>query len=237
LQPLEGIADFTKRPLYTISSGELGTNPATMEENLSAALELATTRCAILLIDEADIFLEQRSAQDLERNGLVSSTTHDTLLLSWSLLTANMVFLRLLEYYEGILFLTTNRVGAFDRAFKSRIHLAIKYHALSPASRAELWEFFINKTYPESHFEWLDDECRDSLGGMKLNGREIKNACRTAHALAVSSGETLRRSHIDIAVKEIRAFKADLKEYTEHSNSSDSDGPPRRLPTKRRRIT
>ena len=70
---LESVADVTERPLYTISSGELGTDPKTMEDNLSVALQLATTWKAIVLIDEADVFLEQRIAKDLKRNGLVSS--------------------------------------------------------------------------------------------------------------------------------------------------------------------
>lgn len=59
-----------------------------------------------MLLDEADIFLQQRNLEDLQRNALVS------------------VFLRMLEYYEVILILTSNRVGTFDEAFKSRIQLA-----------------------------------------------------------------------------------------------------------------
>jgi len=76
------VADITERPLYTISSGELGTDPKTMEDNLSLALQLATTWKAIVLIDEADVFLEQRSARDLKRNGLVSSKKFTDLLSS-----------------------------------------------------------------------------------------------------------------------------------------------------------
>ncbi|XHG04116.1 hypothetical protein AWENTII_007396 [Aspergillus wentii] len=45
---------------------------------------------------------EGRDRTDIERNAMVS------------------VFLRILEYYSGILFLTTNRVGALDEAFRSR---------------------------------------------------------------------------------------------------------------------
>lgn len=70
---LESVADITKRPLYSINCGELGTNTNSVEANLSDALRLATTWNAIVLIDEADVFLEARSLNDLERNGLVSS--------------------------------------------------------------------------------------------------------------------------------------------------------------------
>ena len=70
---IESVADQTKRPLYTISSGDLGVQPTTVEKKLKAALDLATMWNAIVLTDEADIFLEQRSMHDLDRNSLVSS--------------------------------------------------------------------------------------------------------------------------------------------------------------------
>jgi len=73
------VADITRRPLYTISCGELGTDAASVEEKLLAALNLATTWNAIVLLDEADVFLEQRSAHDLERNSLVSGTSNKIL--------------------------------------------------------------------------------------------------------------------------------------------------------------
>lgn len=41
------------------------------------------------------------------------------------------MFLRVLEYYSGILFITTNRVGAIDEAFQSRVHLSLYYPHLS----------------------------------------------------------------------------------------------------------
>ena len=69
---LESVADYTKRPLYIVSSGDLGTDATSIEKNLLDSLELATHWNAIVLIDEADVFLEQRSHHDLQRNGLVS---------------------------------------------------------------------------------------------------------------------------------------------------------------------
>lgn len=79
----ESVAEFTKRPLYAVSSGELGTNPTALEENLGRILDVATAFRAVLLLDEGDVFLEQRSLQDINRNALVS------------------IFLRLMEYYQG----------------------------------------------------------------------------------------------------------------------------------------
>jgi ATPase family associated with various cellular activities (AAA) len=80
---------------------------------------------AVLLLDEADVYLERRVTQDVLRNALVS------------------VFLRSLEYYKGIFFLTTNRVGDFDEAVCSRIHLFLKYHDLEERARRKVWETFL----------------------------------------------------------------------------------------------
>lgn len=97
----ECVAEFALRPLYIVSSGELGTSCETLDERLTKILDMASTWNAVLLIDEADVFLERRSLNDMERNGLVS------------------IFLRVLEYYQGILFMTTNRVRTFDDAVRT----------------------------------------------------------------------------------------------------------------------
>jgi len=66
------LAEFAQRPLYILTSGNLDVDSATLEENLIRTLELAVSWNAIILIDEADVFLQQRSLVDLRRNGLVS---------------------------------------------------------------------------------------------------------------------------------------------------------------------
>lgn len=60
-------------PLYMMSAGDLGLESSGVESSLSNVLEMCTKWNAVLLLDEADVFLEQRSAHDLERNKLVSS--------------------------------------------------------------------------------------------------------------------------------------------------------------------
>jgi hypothetical protein len=54
------------------------------------------------------------------------------------------VFLRTLEYYDGILILTSNRVGTFDAAFTSRIQVALYYDPLTAASRRKIWQNFFD---------------------------------------------------------------------------------------------
>src|SRR5437773_1176141 len=106
------------------------------------------------------------------------------------------VFLRLLEYYEGILFLTSNRVESFDLAFKSRIHVALSYPELTLPVRHRLWRDFLLRI-PEDKRN-VDFE-RDllTLEKEEINGRQIKNACKTAAALARRRGEKLGISHLE----------------------------------------
>ena len=70
----ESVSDLCQKPLYSITAGTLGSTPSSVEKALGDALHLANIWNAITLIDEADVFLEQRSAHDLKRNGLVSGT-------------------------------------------------------------------------------------------------------------------------------------------------------------------
>ena len=70
---IESVADYSQKPLYVVNCGDLGVDVNSIEENLSTITRLATSWNAIVLIDEADVFLEQRTAHDLKRNALVSS--------------------------------------------------------------------------------------------------------------------------------------------------------------------
>jgi AAA+ superfamily predicted ATPase len=120
------------------------------------------------------------------------------------------VFLRLLEYYQGILILTTNRVNVFDPAIKSRIHLAIKYQSLNLGSRRDLWNLFITSACSKVTPAWLDNECLDKLAKEELNGRQIKNTVRTAQALALADGTDLHQRHIEHSLAAMSTFEVDF---------------------------
>ncbi|KAK7460937.1 hypothetical protein VKT23_008865 [Stygiomarasmius scandens] len=120
----EAVAETLRRPLYMVGFTELSTDPSDLEENLRSILKLASAWDAVLLIDEADVFLEQRSLHEIERNALVS------------------VALRALEYHRGVLFLTSNRIKTFDEAFLSRFSVAISYPELDQAGRLAVWSKF-----------------------------------------------------------------------------------------------
>lgn len=58
----------------------------------------------------------------------------------------------------------------------------------------------------------MDRACLDSLAAEELNGRQIKNIVRTAHALAVSSNNQLGHCHINKALNAMKIFEADFAE-------------------------
>jgi len=71
----ETVAEHTKRVLLNISSGELGNAVHSIDTNLKRYLRYATALNAIVLIDEADVFLEARQgglSTQLEHNSLVA---------------------------------------------------------------------------------------------------------------------------------------------------------------------
>ncbi|KAH7347580.1 AAA family ATPase [Plectosphaerella cucumerina] len=165
----ESVAEIARKPLYPVTCGDIGTEPSEVEKYLESVLHLGKTWGCVVLLDEADVFLEQRSLEDLKRNALVS------------------VFLRVLEYYDGILVLTSNRVGTFDEAFKSRIQLAIHYTSLTTHQRTKIWGNFFNrlKTLNEEGIDLLDLEDHvEDLAQHKMNGREIRNVITTARQFA-----------------------------------------------------
>ncbi|TID02058.1 hypothetical protein CH35J_004622 [Colletotrichum higginsianum] len=106
------------------------------------------------------------------------------------------VFLRVLEYYAGILFLTTNRIGDFDEAFASRIHMSLYYPELDEQKTLKV--FRLNLELIEQRFQKqgrtiifdpssIEDFAQQHFREHKYNrwnGRQIRNACQTALALA-----------------------------------------------------
>lgn len=83
------------------------------------------------------------------------------------------LFLRKLEYYERIMFLTTNRVKDFDDAMQSRIHLAVKYPALGVNTRKEIWKSFLEKAVTIKGKAKLRSSELDKLAEKDLNGRQV----------------------------------------------------------------
>jgi SpoVK/Ycf46/Vps4 family AAA+-type ATPase len=96
-----------------------------------------------------------------------------------------------LEYYKGILILTTNRPLDFDEAFYSRIHLTLRFPSLDLESKKAIWRNFFKAKVTS-----ISDEELVELGVMNLNGRQIKNVVKLGKLLAYNVGEQLQIRHI-----------------------------------------
>ncbi len=184
----ESVAEKLHRPLWAVSASELSFEVDQLEQKLVQILDIASSWRAVLLLDEADIYLEKRaSAGDPKRNAMTG------------------IFLRLLEYYKGVLFLTTNRVTTFDDAFCSRISMFIRYHRLTHSHRAKIWETLLSRV-------GVTDVNLDMFAVHELNGREIRNTIRTAQTWATSSKQPLTTHHILSVVKMLHDFHKDLRD-------------------------
>lgn len=177
----ESVAESAERPLYRITTGELNTDVQKLENQLTDIFRLCARWRALVLLDEADVLMTQRTVTDLKRNAIVA------------------VFLRMLEYYRGILFLTTNRISDFDEAFHSRIHVTLEYGSLAPEWRKNIWREHIHRASGGNTIS-VDDLWNDgmfvALGLIDTNGRNIKNHVRTAYALARAGDEDLELKHV-----------------------------------------
>jgi len=150
------------------------------------------------LADEADIYLEKRnSTGDPQRNAMTGS------------------FLRLLEYYKGVLFLTTNRVTTFDDAFCSRNSMFIRYHPLTPSHRAKVWENLLSRV-------GLTDVDLDMFAAHELKGPEIRNTVCTAHTWATSCKQPLTTQHVLSVVKMLQDFREDLQDAVLEESQVDN---------------
>lgn len=183
----EVVAEQMRVPLYTMSAGDLGSSADDVDYNLSKLMSMVSNWNAVLLLDECDVFLEERTASDLDRNRIVS------------------IFLRTLEYYEGILFLTTNRISNMDAAFQSRIHVTLEYPSLDAAARASIWKTFWDRALGSVECSkekaGIDGEKMAALSRLELNGRQIKNIMKMSQLLAMQSHCALTYGHIQTVLK------------------------------------
>lgn len=198
----ETVAEDLRRPLYSISVGELGTNPDQLEKRLREILDLATVWNAVLLLDEADIFLEARDEKDVLRNAMVG------------------VFLRLLEYHQGVLFLTTNRVRNIDRAFYSRISVAIGFTKADADKRSKVWTNLLAAAGIK-----LSPLEISTLAESDLNGRQVKNVIRTATTLAKLDSEAVSFKRLQEEIEEATRFEREMLAAPDYLAKHDADAP------------
>jgi ATPase family associated with various cellular activities (AAA) len=175
----EVYSEIIKRPLYRVHSGQLGLNVAAMESALKDVLTRAQRWGAVMLIDEADVYIKRRD-DNITMNAVVG------------------VFLRVLEYFNGLLFLTTNRVDDIDEAIVSRCIAMIKYYPPDEAARRRIWQVM-----GDQFGLALDSALVDQLTALfpAATGRDIKGLSKLAakycqHKSCAASLEVFKRCAI-----------------------------------------
>ncbi len=148
----EVYSEIIKRPLYRVHSGQLGLNVTEMEQILKETLTRAQRWGAVMLIDEADVYIKRRD-DNIAANAVVG------------------VFLRVLEYFNGLLFLTTNRVDDIDEAIVSRCIALIRYHPPGRDDRRKIWSV-MSEQFQLGLAPALIDQLADLFP--EASGRDIK---------------------------------------------------------------
>ncbi|EEQ89779.1 hypothetical protein RJZ56_001732 [Blastomyces dermatitidis] len=197
----EAVADRCRRPLFYLQAEDLGIMASELGENIKRVFEMAIDWDAVILLDEADVFMSERHPNDIARNELVS------------------IFLREIEYYRGIIFLTTNLYETIDLAFRSRLNLHLLFSPLTPETREVVWRKFLERMPPmaprpaeveseaggeqevRSAMKDITGEDLKELSMWQLNGREIKNAAKMAKSWCDYKGYDMTLSRIESGIK------------------------------------
>lgn len=173
----EGYSEAAQKILYRVQSDQLGTEPNGLEKNLRQIFANAQRWGAVLLIDEVDIYVHERGL-DIDQNAIVGT------------------LLRTLEYFSGLIFMTTNRDVVVDDAILSRCSAVIRYDYPDDTDAERLYGMFaelFGLTLPVD----LVREFR--ISHPRLSGRTIKNVLRL----------TARRGLLNPSLKDL----LDTKEF------------------------
>jgi len=155
----EVTSETIKKPLYKVQCSQLGTDEEEIEKQLSVVLNRASRWKCLLLIDEADVYVRERGT-DIHQNAIVG------------------VFLRVLEYYPGILFLTSNLATVLDDAILSRATVHIKYVAPGRENLLKIWKVLAVQYKLDGMTPELIKKLVDAFP--EIVGRDVKSLLKLA---------------------------------------------------------
>lgn len=188
-------AELIERPLFAIHSGSLGTSAAVIEKNLKVIFQRGKRWDCVLLLDEADVFVAQRG-DNIEQNAIVAE------------------FLRTLEYFDGLLFMTSNRSNDIDEAIVSRCAAIIEYVPPSPKDAAAIWRVMAAQ-YGTLLGETLIGELVELFPA--IAPRDIKMLLRLALRVSAAQNEELTLATFRRCAM-FRAIKMRAESVDEHLN-------------------
>jgi SpoVK/Ycf46/Vps4 family AAA+-type ATPase len=152
------------------------------EKSLNQVFTLAEELDVILLLDEGDSLMTQRTAVQTSNDRYANLETN--------------YLLQRLETYDGILIVTTNAPEGIDGAFRRRMDVVVEFGPPGVHERWAIWQTHL----PSAHA--VDAELLQDLAARcTLNGAQIRNAALHASLLALEDGGVILSSHVDAAVQ------------------------------------
>lgn len=156
-------AEYTRRPLLSISSADIVKDDGNAEETLKRILDRAERWKAILLLENVELMFSEISAEISHRD-------------------LNLVLvIRALEAHRGLVFLTTQRIGRIDTNVLSRITVPIEFPELDTEVKLKILEDLVKNSDLETYMDEDDvTDWHEHDIDTKLNGWNIKNAFNAA---------------------------------------------------------
>lgn len=175
----EVYAESEGKALYSVQASQLGTDPTELEDELLKVLTRAKRWGAVMLIDEADVYVHERG-RDLQQNAIVG------------------VFLRVLEYHSSILFLTTNRPDDVDDAIASRCVARINYAVPTTENQKKIWNVLAAASKITLPAKVVDEIVRRNP---RLSGRDVKNLLKLSRLISRGGNKEITPETVEFAKK------------------------------------
>jgi SpoVK/Ycf46/Vps4 family AAA+-type ATPase len=188
------VAELVKCPLLSDTIGIR--DSSSVERKLSKLFQLAQRWLAILVLENADAFLTQRSRNEAG-------------------FSAVTLAIRSMDSYTGILILTTSRVGDLDEAVWSYTDLAINFPPLRGERLQKVWGHSISEykvKYYSRIMDFIEDICKTE--GLEVNGRDIRNITLAAQNLAKHQHKFLEVQHIQAVLENRKEFMKYIKDLS-----------------------
>ncbi|WND82967.1 AAA family ATPase [Lysobacter capsici] len=150
------------------------------EKNLDRALSAAEELDVVLLLDEGDALMANRT--DV-------GSSHDR----YANLETNFLLQRI-ESFEGILVVTSNAADRIDRAFARRMDVVINFRAPDAWRRYEIVRLHLGDS--DCDEAWL----QDAASRCALSGGQWRNVVVHARLLALRSGGPVGTAHLQAAL-------------------------------------
>jgi ATPase family associated with various cellular activities (AAA) len=152
------------------------------EKNLNQVFARAEELDVILLLDEGDALLTQRTGVQTSNDRYANLETN--------------YLLQRLESFEGILIVTTNAGERIDGAFQRRMDVTVDFRPPDAAERWTIWQLHL----PPSHA--IDSAVLGEVAGRcALTGGQIRNAALHASLLALEDGRIVTSEQLETSVQ------------------------------------